>query len=79
MARTAGTVTKDVARDIEVLPDDKRLNSAEFESLERVLDTVAVLPGVLADLIEVLLNEPLLLDELDVREGLGGELDSLRQ
>lgn len=64
--RTAGRVPENITRDVEVLPYDERLHSTEFQRLERIIDTEAVLASVLADLVEVLLNQPLLLDEFDV-------------
>ena len=74
---TTGGVAEDVAGDVQVLPDDQGLHGTELEGLERVVDTETVLAGVLTDLVEVLLNELLFLDELDVRESLSSELNSL--
>jgi hypothetical protein len=73
----AGGVTQGVARDVEVLPYDERLDGTEVERLEGVLDTEAVPAGVLTDFVEVLLNELLLLDKLDVGERFGGQFDGL--
>lgn len=63
----ASRIAKDVAGDVQALPDDQGLHGTKFEGLEGVVDTEAVLAGILADLVEVALNELLLLYELDVR------------
>ncbi len=76
--RTSSGVTEDVTRDIKVLPYDQSLDGSEFKGLERVFDTKAVLARILTDFIKVLLDEPLFLDELDVRKRLGSEFDGLR-
>mmetsp|Transcript_17544 Transcript_17544/g.51345 ORF Transcript_17544/g.51345 Transcript_17544/m.51345 type:complete len:210 (+) Transcript_17544:437-1066(+) len=55
---------------IEVLPDDQGLHRAEFESIQGVFDHEAVLPRVLIDLVEVLLDQLLLLDEFDTAQRL---------
>ena len=68
--RTSSGVTEDVTRDIKVLPYDQSLDGSEFERLERVFDTKTILASILADFIKVFLNQPLFLNELDVREGL---------
>ena len=65
------------ASDFQVLEHDESLGSTSFESLESVLNTVADLATVHADLVKVLVDELLLLDELDVAESLGGQLNSL--
>lgn len=75
--RTTGGVPEDITHDIQVLPDDEGLDSTKVECLERIVDTKAVLASVLADFVEVLLDELLLLHELDVRESLRGKFDSL--
>lgn len=65
------------AGDLQVLEDDESLGSAGVKSLECVLNTVTDLAAVHADLVEVSVDELLLLNELDVAEGLGGKFDSL--
>lgn len=47
--------------DVQVVPHDERFHSAQIETLERVVHHEAVLASVLVDLVEVLLQEPLLL------------------
>ena len=74
---TASGVPEDIARDVKVLPDDQGLDSTKLKRLESVLDTKAVLAGVLTNFVEVLLDELLLLDELDVGKRLRGKLNSL--
>ena len=74
---TAVAVPEDPAGDLEVLKDDESLDSTELKGLEGVINTVADLAGILANFLEVLSNELLLLDELDVAEGLGRQLDGL--
>ncbi len=76
--QTSSGVTEDVTRDIKVLPYDQSLDGSEFEGLERVFDTKAVLARILTDFIKVLLDEPLFLNELDVCERLCSEFDGLR-
>ena len=76
--RTSGSIPENVTRDVQVLPYDKRLDSTQLECLERVVNTEAVLSGILADLVEVALNKLLLLHELDVRERLSCQLNGLQ-
>lgn len=70
-------VLEDPSVDLQVLEDDESLNSTKLKSLEGVVDTVTDTSGILGDLLEVLSDELLLLDELDVAEGLGRQLNSL--
>lgn len=74
---TSCSVAKAVAGNVEVLPDDESLDCSELEGFERILDTEAVFSCILTDLIEVFLDEPLLLDEFDVGQGFGCQLDCL--
>ena len=53
--------------DVQVLPNDQCLDGAKLKSLESVLNTKTVPARVLADLVEVLLNQLLFLNEFDVR------------
>ena len=66
LSRTPGSVTQDVSGNVEVFPDDQSLCGTEFESLESVVHTEAVFSSILADFVEVLLDELLLLHKLDV-------------
>ena len=75
--RTSGSIPENVTRDVQVLPYDKRLDSTQLECLERVVNTEAVLSGILTDLVEVLLDQLLLLHELDVRQSLSCKLNRL--
>lgn len=59
------------------LPDDERLDGAHIEGLEGVVDAKAVAPRVGRDEVKVRLDELLLLDKLDVRQGLAGQLNRL--
>ena len=70
-------ILENPAVDLEVLEDDEGLDGAKLQSLEGILNTVADAAGILANLLEVLADELLLLDELDVSEGLGRQLDGL--
>lgn len=74
---TAVAVLEDPAGDLKVLEDNQSLDGTELKGLEGILNTVANLAGILANLLEVLSNKLLLLDELDVTEGLGRQLDGL--
>ena len=74
---TASGVAENVACNIEVLPDDQSLDGTELKCLECVFDTKAVFRCILADLVEVTLDQLLLLHELDVRQRLRRQLDSL--
>jgi len=71
-----GRVSQDISQGVQTLENDQRLDSSELESLEGVVDSVAVLSGVLGNLVEVLLDKLLLLYELDIGQGFGGQLDS---
>ena len=70
-------VSKDITCNVEILPDNQRLDSAKFESLKSVFDTEAIFPGIQTNLIEILLYEFFLLDELDVCKGFGCKFDGL--
>jgi len=59
-------IPKDVACDVQVLPDDKSLDSAQLQGLECIVDTEAVFARVLTDFVKVSLDEFLFLNELDV-------------
>lgn len=74
--RTLGAL-EDPASNLQVLEDDQSLSSTSLQSLEGVVDTVADLARVLGDVVEVLVDELLLLDELDIAEGLTSQLYSL--
>ncbi len=63
--------------DVEVLVDNDNLAGTEVQGLEGFVVAVAELSGVHGDFVKVLCQELLLLDKLDVGEGLGGELDGL--
>lgn len=63
---TACSISQNVSRKIQVLPDNERLDSTEFQGLEGVINTINVLAGILRDFVEVLLDQLLLLHELDV-------------
>jgi hypothetical protein len=66
-----------VACDIQVLPHDQGLDGTEFKRFQRIVNTKAVLVRVLADFIEVLLDKPLLLYKLDVRQCVCRKFDGL--
>ena len=72
-----GGVLQVVPRNLEVLEHYQNVDGAHLEALESVLDAKAELTGVLRDLLKVPRDEPLLLDELDVRERLRAQLDRL--
>ncbi len=58
---------------LQAFPDDERLDGAQLQPLERVLHHETVLPRVLRDLVEVLLQQLLLLSTTRVGErGAGG-------
>ncbi len=61
----------------KILEDDQGLDSTKLKSLEGVVNAIADAAGVLADLLEIFTNELLLLDELDIAERLGRQLDGL--
>jgi hypothetical protein len=75
--RTPSSVPKDVTGDVEVLPDDERLDGSHLETFEGIVDSEDELAGVESDLVKELLDQTLLLDELDVAQRVGGELDRL--
>ena len=58
---TAGRIPEHISGDVEVLPYNQRLHGTKFKRLEGVVDTEAVLASILADLVEVLLDQLLLL------------------
>lgn len=55
----------------------RTLGSTKLQSLQGILNTVANTAGILGNLIEVALDELLLLDELDIAKGLGGQFNGL--
>ena len=74
---TAGRIPEHISGDVEVLPYNQRLHGTKFKRLQGVVDSEAVLASILADLVEVLLDQLLLLHEFDVREGLRGKFNGL--
>ena len=74
---SCAVVLEDEPLDVEVLPADERLDGAHLQGPESVLHTEAVAPGVLADLVKVPVDQLLLLDELDIGQRLGRQLDGL--
>lgn len=67
-----------MACDIQVLPHDQGFDGTEFKRFQRIIDTKAVFVRVLADFIEVPLDEPLLLHEFDVCQCIRCKFDGLR-
>ena len=61
----------------QVFPHDEGLDSAHLQAHERVGHARHVLARVLADLIEELADQALLLHELDIRQRVAGQLDGL--
>ena len=76
---TVGAVLEDVALDIQILPTDENLDRSHLQRLEGVLHAEAVLAGVLGDLVEVPPYQLFLLNELDVGQALGRQLDGLQR
>lgn len=74
---TSCSISEYISGDIQIFPDNKRLDGAEFQTLESIVDTKAVFTGILADFIEVALDQFLLLYELHVGERLCSKFDSL--
>jgi hypothetical protein len=68
---------QDPAGDFQILKDNQSLGGAGLQRLQGVVDSVADLAGVLGDVVKVLVDKLLLLDELDVAEGLARQLDGL--
>lgn len=65
------------AGDFEVFVDDEGFAGAGFEGFEGVFDAVADFAAVEVDLVKVFIDKAFLLDELDVAEGFGCEVDGL--
>lgn len=74
---TTSSIPQNMSDRVQVLPDDQSFHCTHIQSLQGVGDTEAVLAGIEGDLVKVLLDESLLLDEFNVRERVGGELDGL--
>src|SRR5882724_7742846 len=74
---TSSGVAENVTSDIKIFPDDEGFHGSKLEALEGVIDTETILSSVLADLVKVSLDEPLLLNKLDVRQRFACELDGL--
>ena len=66
-----------ITSDVQVLPNDQGVDRAELKCFHGVFNTEAVLRGIAADLVEVVLDELLLLHELHVRQRLSRQFDSL--
>lgn len=63
---TPSSVTEKVASNVKVLPDDEGLHCAKFERLERIVNTETIFAGILADLVEIPLDQFFLLNEFDI-------------
>lgn len=74
---TSSGVAENITGNIEILPDDEGFHGSELEALEGVIDTETIPPSVLTNLVKVSLDEPLLLNKLDVRQRFACKLDSL--
>jgi hypothetical protein len=70
-------VLHNIPQNVQILPDYEHLNGARLKGLQSVIDTEAVLTGVLGDLVKVLADQLLLLDELDILQAVRGELNGL--
>mmetsp|Transcript_3732 Transcript_3732/g.13105 ORF Transcript_3732/g.13105 Transcript_3732/m.13105 type:complete len:297 (-) Transcript_3732:231-1121(-) len=68
-----------ISEHVQVLEHDQGLHGAHLHALQGVFHPEDVLPGVFADLVEELADELLFLNELDVGEGVRGELDGLAE
>ena len=51
--------------------------SAEVKAFQRVIDAKAIFASILADLVEILLDEFLLLNKLDIGQGFRGQFNCL--
>jgi len=63
---TSSSVPQHISSDIEVLPDNESLDGTKFKSLEGIVNTEAVSASVLADFVEVFLDELLLLHKFHI-------------
>jgi len=61
-------IFEDPAVDLEILKDNQCFDGAKLQSFERILNAVADPTSILANLVEVLANQLLLLNELDVAQ-----------
>lgn len=74
---TSSSVSKHISRNIQILPYDQSLNSTELKTFESVVDSETVSASILANFVEILLNESLFLDEFDIGKGLCREFNGL--
>merc|ERR1719369_2496829 len=72
-----GVILQSDSLNIQVFPANKSLHCTHLQGLEGVIHSEAVLSGVLRDFVKIAADQLLLLDELDVVQALGGQLDSL--
>lgn len=63
---TPSSVTKKVTSNVKVLPDDEGLHCAKFQRLECIVNTETIFAGILADFVEISLNQLLLLNKFDI-------------
>jgi hypothetical protein len=62
---------------IQIFKDNQSLGGTSLQGFQCVVDTVADLSGVLGNVVKVLVDKLLLLDELDVAEGLARQFNGL--
>jgi hypothetical protein len=74
---TSSRIAKDEASSVQILPNNQGLNSTELERLESVGDTEAVFACILADVIEIRLDQFLLPDKLDISQRFCSQVNSL--
>jgi hypothetical protein len=74
---TSSSVSKHISRNIQVLPYNQSLDGTELKSLESVVNSEAIPAGILADFVEIFLDESLFLDKFDVGKGLRCKFDGL--
>mmetsp|Transcript_5450 Transcript_5450/g.14642 ORF Transcript_5450/g.14642 Transcript_5450/m.14642 type:complete len:237 (-) Transcript_5450:745-1455(-) len=70
-------IHKLVSQVFEVLPNDEHLNGTELERSQCVVDSKAVAVRVLGNLVKVARDKLFLLNELDVAQGLSGQVNGL--
>ena len=74
---TSCSIAKHISSDVKVFPYNECFNGAQLKGLKSVVDSKAVPAGILADLVEVLLDKFFFLYKFHVCKRLGGKFDGL--
>jgi len=66
-----------MSSDVQVFPNNEGFYSAKFKGFESIINSKAIFARILADLVEILLDQSLFLNKFDIGKGLCGKFNRL--